>query len=85
MHVGGPPALVLAAIAPLPENIPEVLLASLVLGKSELCPPNGSGDLPLVARAEFVLAGKITPVPPGLLGPLAKGRHARGARPVELR
>lgn len=31
--IGGPPALVLSAIAPLPENVPEMLLASLLLGK----------------------------------------------------
>ena len=32
VFVGGPPALILAAIAPLPENVPELLLASLLLG-----------------------------------------------------
>lgn len=62
IHVGGPPALVLAAIAPLPENVPEVLLASLVLGKRlELCGGRSIGKLPLVARSEFVLAGSIQP------------------------
>lgn len=61
IHVGGPPAMVLAAIAPLPENVPEVLLASLVLGRRlELCPARDS-KLPLVARSEFVLAGAIEP------------------------
>src|SRR5690606_40127998 len=28
IHAGGPPAMILAAIAPLPENVPELLLAS---------------------------------------------------------
>jgi UbiD family decarboxylase len=28
VHIGGPPALMLGAIAPLPENVPEMLLAS---------------------------------------------------------
>ncbi len=61
VHVGGPPALVLAAIAPLPENVPEVLLASLVLGKRlDLCKAQGTG-LPLVARSEFVLSGQVQP------------------------
>ena len=61
VHVGGPPAMVLAAIAPLPENVPEVLLASLVLGKRlDLCPAKGT-SLPMVARSEFVLAGAIEP------------------------
>ncbi|MDG1049835.1 MAG: UbiD family decarboxylase [Planctomycetota bacterium] len=62
VHVGGPPALVLAAIAPLPENVPEVLLASLVLGRRlDLCRTSDRANLPLVARSEFVLAGKISP------------------------
>ena len=33
VFLGGPPALILAAIAPLPENVPEVLLASLIAGQ----------------------------------------------------
>ncbi|HET9317522.1 MAG TPA: UbiD family decarboxylase domain-containing protein, partial [Vicinamibacteria bacterium] len=33
VFVGGPPALILAAIAPLPENVPELVLASLLLGR----------------------------------------------------
>src|SRR5207244_2737417 len=32
VFLGGPPALLLAAVAPLPENVPEMLLASLVAG-----------------------------------------------------
>src|SRR5690606_7954116 len=31
--LGGPPALILGAIAPLPEGIPEFMLASLLLGE----------------------------------------------------
>ena len=61
IHVGGPPALVLAAIAPLPENVPEVLLASLLLGKRlPLCRTEDSA-LPIVADSEFVLVGSIEP------------------------
>ena len=33
VFLGGPPALMLAAIAPLPENVPELLLASLLAGE----------------------------------------------------
>jgi len=33
VFLGGPPALILAAIAPLPENVPELLLASLIAGE----------------------------------------------------
>src|SRR5688572_1976590 len=32
VFLGGPPALILAAIAPLPENVPELMLASLLAG-----------------------------------------------------
>ncbi|HEY8020222.1 MAG TPA: UbiD family decarboxylase domain-containing protein, partial [Thermoanaerobaculia bacterium] len=33
VFLGGPPALTLAAVAPLPENVPEPLLASLIAGQ----------------------------------------------------
>ncbi len=33
IFLGGPPALILSAIAPLPENVPEAVLASLLQGK----------------------------------------------------
>ncbi len=61
VFLGGPPAVTLAAIAPLPENVPELLFASLLLGKKiELtkCP---LGSLPLLANAEFVLVGECDP------------------------
>ena len=57
--IGGPPALILSAIAPLPENVPELLLASLMTGgRLEMC-SNPAGPLPLVAEAEFALVGRI--------------------------
>ncbi|MEE9125994.1 MAG: UbiD family decarboxylase, partial [Planctomycetota bacterium] len=57
--LGGPPALILSAIAPLPENVPELLLASLLQGKRlRSCRPGGS-SLPVVAGAEFALMGKV--------------------------
>ncbi len=56
--LGGPPALVLAAIAPLPENVPELLLASLLAGRRlRVCP--GDGPHPLVAGAEFAIEGEV--------------------------
>ena len=61
VFVGGPPALMLAAIAPLPENVPEMLLASLLLGKKLALAQNPSGPLPLVADAEFAIVGEIAP------------------------
>jgi UbiD family decarboxylase len=60
VFLGGPPALVLAAIAPLPENVPELMLASLIAGRRlERCP--GPGPHPLVASAELALVGHVAP------------------------
>jgi 3-polyprenyl-4-hydroxybenzoate decarboxylase len=60
LFVGGPPALILSAIAPLPENVPEILLASLLLGE-RLRIVDGPGELPLVADCEFALVGHVKP------------------------
>ena len=60
VFLGGPPALILAAVAPLPENVPELILASLIAGERlPLCP--GPGPHPLVATAEFALVGRVPP------------------------
>ena len=61
LYIGGPPALMLAAIAPLPENIPELILASLLLGKKLEMVKNPHGGHPLVAQAEFALTGIVPP------------------------
>ena len=61
VHVGGPPALVLSAIAPLPENVPEVLLASLLQRRRLELAENPAGPLPVVSQAEFVLVGEVLP------------------------
>ncbi len=62
IYVGGPPALTLSAVAPLPEDISELLLASLILGekvkvirKAEISP------LPIIADADFCIIGEIPP------------------------
>jgi UbiD family decarboxylase len=59
--LGGPPALILAAIAPLPENVPELLLASLLLERRLALTRNPAGPLPLVADCEFALVGELLP------------------------
>jgi UbiD family decarboxylase len=60
VFLGGPPALILAAIAPLPENVPELMLASLIAGERlATCP--GPGGEPLIAEAEFALVGEVAP------------------------
>jgi UbiD family decarboxylase len=58
--LGGPPALTIAAIAPLPEGIDEYLLAAYLLGHplQVLKRPNG---LTIPYNAEFVLEGSVTP------------------------
>ena len=61
LYIGGPPALMMAAIAPLPENIPELVLASLLLGKKLEMVKNPHGGHPLVAQAEFALTGIVPP------------------------
>jgi 3-polyprenyl-4-hydroxybenzoate decarboxylase len=60
VFLGGPPALILSAIAPLPENVPEMLLASLIAGQ-KLPQVKGLGAHPLVADAEFALIGEVAP------------------------
>ena len=60
VHVilGGPPALTLAAITPLPENVPELLLASLLLGSKLETTRHPSSPHRLLADAEFCLVGR---------------------------
>jgi UbiD family decarboxylase len=62
VFLGGPPALILAAIAPLPENVPELMLASLISGERvpRVSPPP-VGRHPLVARSEIALIGRVPP------------------------
>ena len=62
VFLGGPPALILAAIAPLPEDVPELVLASLLSGQKLKMTRNplGAGDR-LAAEAEFALVGHAAP------------------------
>ena len=60
VFLGGPPGLMLAAISPLPENVPELLLASLIAGE-RLPQVHGHGPHPLIATAEFALIGEVPP------------------------
>jgi len=62
VFLGGPPALTLSAIAPLPENIPEVVLASLLQGERlPLIRDPDISALPIVSEAEFAIIGRIPP------------------------
>ncbi len=62
VFLGGPPAMIMSAIAPLPENVSEFMLAALLLGKKIPMAKNPYGPLPLLAQAEFVLVGSVDPV-----------------------
>ncbi|HEY1190230.1 MAG TPA: UbiD family decarboxylase [Gemmata sp.] len=67
--VGGPPALAVAAVMPLPEGLPELAFAAALGGRRlELVrgrptsPQNKSGGfLPMPAEADFVISGWIDP------------------------
>jgi UbiD family decarboxylase len=61
LFVGGPPALMLAAIAPLPEDMPELLFASLLQGERLRRVSNPSGGHPLIAESEFAIQGMVPP------------------------
>jgi 4-hydroxybenzoate decarboxylase subunit C len=61
ISVGGPPSLIVSAIAPLPENVPELLLASLLLGSKMDLVKTPFSELPIIGSAEFVLSGYCVP------------------------
>jgi UbiD family decarboxylase len=56
--LGGPPALILAAVAPLPENVPELMLASIIAGQRLKMMP-GPGGHAVPAFAELALTGRV--------------------------
>jgi 4-hydroxybenzoate decarboxylase subunit C len=61
VHLGGPPALIASAIAPVPEFLPELLLTSLILGEKLPVVRPSDGGYPYIAEAEFVLSGVVPP------------------------
>ena len=61
VFLGGPPALILAAIAPLPEDVPELILSSLLAGEKLRVIENPLGGHRLAAEAEFALVGHTLP------------------------
>ncbi len=60
VFLGGPPVLTIAAIAPLPEDIDEYLLAAFLLGRPLRTIRRPSGHS-IPANAEFVLEGSVAP------------------------
>jgi UbiD family decarboxylase len=62
VYMGGPPALILSAVAPLPEGAGELMLASLLMGeKLNVAKPSSRNYIPVVAEAEFALIGYVPP------------------------
>lgn len=69
IFLGGPPALLFSAIAPLPENVPELIFASLLQGeKIDLIREKGEPH-PLIAQCEFAIVGEAKPHERRLEGP----------------
>ncbi|WP_088227739.1 UbiD family decarboxylase [Desulfosporosinus sp. FKB] len=61
LFLGGPPALILAAIAPLPEMLPELIFTSFLMGEKLSRVDIPSHPHPLIAEAEFAICGKVSP------------------------
>ncbi len=62
IFLGGPPALIISAIAPLPEGVPELMLASLLAGgKIGMTYADKDVRVPLIAEAEFAICGSVAP------------------------
>jgi len=61
VFLGGPPALIASAIAPVPENVPELLLTSLILGGKLPMVEDPLGGHRIPAEAEFAISGKVPP------------------------
>lgn len=73
IFVGGPPAMTLSAVMPLPEGLSELLFAA-ALGRRPVrmvTPPtsNGGSTLPIYADADFCIVGTIDPSRTKLEGP----------------
>ncbi len=67
--IGGPPALMLSALTPLPENVPELLLCSLLQGEKLRVCGNSYNHYPIVSECEFALIGEAQPHHRRLEGP----------------
>jgi UbiD family decarboxylase len=69
VFVGGPPALIASAIAPVPEPLPELLLTSLIMGQKLHMVRDPYGEHRLIAEAEFAISGRVPPFERRMEGP----------------
>lgn len=61
LFLGGPPALIITAIAPLPEAVPELMFSSLLMGEKLKVTRVKDYPHPLIAEAEFAFGGIVPP------------------------
>jgi 4-hydroxybenzoate decarboxylase subunit C len=61
IFIGGAPALILSAITPLPENVPELLICGLLQGKKLSVSRSTHTPHPLISECEFALVGQAPP------------------------
>ncbi|UQZ33303.1 4-hydroxybenzoate decarboxylase [Paenibacillus sp. PK3_47] len=69
VFIGGPPALTAAAVAPLPERLPELLMASFVMGGRLPMVDDPLGGHRIPAEAEFAIRGLVPPLERRTEGP----------------
>ncbi|MCP1354449.1 UbiD family decarboxylase [Aneurinibacillus migulanus] len=61
VFLGGPPALTISAIAPLPEMLPELIFTSFLMGDKLDVTQIGNHAHKLIAQAEFAFCGEVPP------------------------
>ncbi len=61
VFVGGPPAMTVAAVMPLPEGLPELAFAGALGGRRVRMVADPGGGLPIPAEADFAIVGTIAP------------------------
>lgn len=73
IFLGGPPALLASAVAPVPEILSELLMASYILGEKLPVVDNPLGGHQIPAELEFAISGLVPPHERRLEGPF--GNH----------
>lgn len=63
IYVGGPPALTLAAVMPLPQGLSEILFAGLLNGRRLRLDRRHGFDLPLLGQCDFLIRGRLLAAP----------------------
>jgi 4-hydroxy-3-polyprenylbenzoate decarboxylase len=58
IFIGGPPAMTLSAVMPLPENVPELIFAGALAGH-RIAMVRAANGLPMPAEADFCISGRI--------------------------